>query len=89
MRDERAGLLRSLAQEGLEAATVAARLPRRIDTVVTRLDEGRLAVTAPALERRVARLERTLRRLVSVLPLAHALLAGVVGRAMRRGRRAA
>ncbi|MCR8670192.1 AarF/ABC1/UbiB kinase family protein [Agrococcus sp. HG114] len=114
LQEERGGLVRSLAEEGLDAAVIAARLPGRIDRVVTRLEDGRLAVTAPALERRVARVERALRRVVSatlfaglviagavlvpvdgalgaalmalsLLPLAHVLVAGLVGRAMRHG----
>lgn len=78
LREERGGLVRSIAQEGLDAAAVAARLPGRIDRVVTRLEEGRLAVTAPALERRIARVERTLRRLVSAILFAGLLVAGAV-----------
>ncbi|WP_425845851.1 ABC1 kinase family protein [Agrococcus sp. TSP3-2-1] len=78
LREERGGLVRAIAQEGLDAAAVAARLPGRIDRVVTRLEEGRLAVTAPALERRIARVERTLRRLVSAILFAGLLVAGAV-----------
>ncbi|QUW19344.1 AarF/UbiB family protein [Agrococcus sp. Marseille-Q4369] len=78
LREERGGLVRSIAQEGLDAAAVAARLPGRIDRVVTRLEEGRLAVTAPALERRIARVERMLRRLVSAILFAGLLVAGAV-----------
>lgn len=116
LREERGGLVRSLAREGLDAAAVAVRLPGRIDRVVTRLEEGRLAVTAPALERRIARVERALRRLISAilfagllvagavllpqggvlgttlmvlsaLPLAHVVVAGLVARARRHGPR--
>lgn len=78
LREQRGGLVRSIAQEALDAAAVAARLPGRIDRVVTRLEEGRLAVTAPALERRIARVERTLRRLVSAILFAGLLVAGAV-----------
>ncbi|WP_026373679.1 ABC1 kinase family protein [Agrococcus lahaulensis] len=78
LREERGGLVRSLAQEALDEAAVAVRLPARIDRVVTRLEEGRLAVTAPALERRIARVERALRRLVSAILFAGLLVAGAV-----------
>ncbi len=106
---EGGNLLQDVAKRALSAASTLARLPQRVDELATRVEEGRLTAENPKLERRIARLERTGRRVVSavlfaalliggillrsqdvvlgtvlmavaVLPLLHALLAGIVGR---------
>jgi len=100
------------AKQALSIASTLVSLPRRLDDLVTRIDEGRVSVQTPGVDRRLTGIERVAGRListilfavllvggvmlraqdvvlgtvlmgVSVLPLLHALLAGVVG---RRGR---
>ncbi|SDR65275.1 ABC1 kinase family protein [Agrococcus carbonis] len=113
VRDGRGNLARAAVDEALALARLVVGLPRRLDRLATRAEEGRLAVESPRLERRVARLERATGRVVSallftgllvagaivrstdavlgtvlmvasVVPLAHAVLAGVIGRSRSR-----
>ena len=81
LRDERGNLAKDLGQQVLEVAGVAWRLPKRLDAMITRIEDGSVAVESPRLERRVARLERTARRLVSALLFGALLVAGAVLRA--------
>lgn len=78
LRDERGNLVQGFAQDALSTVGVAARLPRRIDALVTRIENGRLAVDVPAIDRRVARLERTARRIVSAVLFAGLLIGGIL-----------
>ncbi|WP_419817368.1 ABC1 kinase family protein [Glaciibacter flavus] len=81
LRDERGNVVQDVAKQALEVAGIAWRLPKRLDALVTRFEDGSVATVSPALERRVARLERTARRVVSVLVFGILLIAGAVVRA--------
>ncbi|MGG7509959.1 ABC1 kinase family protein [Plantibacter sp. YIM 135249] len=81
LKDERGNVVQDLAKQAMDVAGIAVRLPKRLDTVIDRLEEGTLAVTSPRLERRVARLERTALRLVSAILFGSLLIAGAVLRA--------
>ncbi len=78
LRDERGNLAKDLAKQVAEVAGIAWRLPKRLDALLTRADEGSLAVESPHLERRVARLERAARRLGSALVFGALLIGGAV-----------
>jgi predicted unusual protein kinase regulating ubiquinone biosynthesis (AarF/ABC1/UbiB family) len=78
LRDERGNVVQDLGKQALETAGIALRLPKRLDALLTQVDNGSLAVTSPRLERRVARLERTARRVVSALIFGALLIAGAV-----------
>jgi predicted unusual protein kinase regulating ubiquinone biosynthesis (AarF/ABC1/UbiB family) len=78
LRDEGGNAVQDFAREAVDIATVALRLPKRLDAVVTRIEDGSLAVRSPELERRVGRLERTARRLISALLFGALLIAGAV-----------
>jgi predicted unusual protein kinase regulating ubiquinone biosynthesis (AarF/ABC1/UbiB family) len=81
LRDESGNVAQDLAQQALEVIGAAWRLPKRLDELVTRIENGSVAVGNPVLERRVARLERTARRLVSVLLFGALLIGGALLRA--------
>jgi predicted unusual protein kinase regulating ubiquinone biosynthesis (AarF/ABC1/UbiB family) len=81
IRDERGNVVQDLAKQALEIAGVALRLPKRLDSLADRLEDGSLAVTSPRLEQRVARLERTARRLIAAVLFGGLLIAGAVVRA--------
>ncbi|WP_242616470.1 ABC1 kinase family protein [Microterricola gilva] len=81
LREEGGNAVQDVAREALDVAAVAWRLPKRVDAVVTRLEDGEIAVRSPELERRVGRLERIARRLVSALLFGALLIAGAVLRA--------
>jgi predicted unusual protein kinase regulating ubiquinone biosynthesis (AarF/ABC1/UbiB family) len=78
LRDERGNLLQDLGQQALEVAGLAWRLPKRLDALVTRIEDGSVAVAAPRLEQRVSRLERTARRLISAIVFGGLLIAGAI-----------
>jgi predicted unusual protein kinase regulating ubiquinone biosynthesis (AarF/ABC1/UbiB family) len=81
LRDERGNVVQDLAKQALEVAGLAWRLPKRVDGLLTRIEDGSVAVTTPRLEQRVGRLERTARRLISAIVFGALLVAGAVLRA--------
>ena len=78
LRDERGGIVRSVVDEAASTVALAARLPRRLDGLVTRLEDGEVAVETPRLDVRIGRLERAVSRLVSALLFFGLLLGGVL-----------
>ncbi len=111
--DERGGVIGSLAREVVSTVGIAARLPRRLDDLATRLEGGEIEVATPRLDQRLRQLERTAGRIISavlfvgllvsgvllrpadavmgtvlmalsVIPLLHAVLAGLLGGRQRR-----
>jgi predicted unusual protein kinase regulating ubiquinone biosynthesis (AarF/ABC1/UbiB family) len=81
LRDERGNIVEDVAQQALDAAATALRLPKRLDALAGRLEEGSLAVANPRLERQIARLDRSNRRSASALVFAALLIAGAIVRA--------
>ncbi len=86
LREESGGVAQELGRSLLTWVEAMARLPQRVDALATRVEEGRVAVGVPALDRRVARLERVGRRLVAAVVFAGMLIGGVL-LADLRGRR--
>ncbi|KQO96926.1 ABC1 kinase family protein [Leifsonia sp. Leaf264] len=80
LRDERGNVVQDVARQALETAGLAWRLPKRLDSLVTRIEDGSVSMANPALERRVARLERAMRRVVSAVLFGALLVAGAVVR---------
>ncbi|MFP5365872.1 MAG: ABC1 kinase family protein [Actinomycetes bacterium] len=80
LRDERGNLVQDAARQALDAAALAVRLPGRLDGLITRLEDGTLAMATPRLERHVARLDRTARRTASSLVFGALLVAGALVR---------
>ncbi|WP_233265385.1 ABC1 kinase family protein [Leifsonia sp. AG29] len=81
LRDEGGNVLQDFAREAVDILGVAWRLPKRVDALLDRIEDGRLEVTDPRLERQAIRLERTARRLVAALIFGSVLLAGALVRA--------
>lgn len=80
IREERGNVVRDLGTRVSETAGTLARLPGRLDALLTRIDDGALPISDPTLERRVGTLERTLRRAISALVFAGLLAGGVLVR---------
>lgn len=80
LRDEGANLLGDVARQAWEAAGLAWRLPKRLDAVLTRVEDGTLPLSVPRLEAAVDRLDRTTRRGVSAVVFAALLVAGAIVR---------
>ncbi len=78
IRAEGGNLLQDAGKRLLSSVGIIARLPQRLDTLATRMEEGRLAVETPRLERRVAALERTGRRVISTILFAALLIGGIL-----------
>ncbi|NTV39740.1 MAG: AarF/ABC1/UbiB kinase family protein, partial [Demequinaceae bacterium] len=81
LRDETGNLVADFGRQALDNAGVIWRMPARLDEVLNQIEDGSLAVASPKLEREVARLDRTARRLVSAGLFAALLIAGAVVRA--------
>jgi predicted unusual protein kinase regulating ubiquinone biosynthesis (AarF/ABC1/UbiB family) len=69
--------LSALGGEILSALSVLAQLPRRIDSTLTRLDQGLIAVRLPELENTLKRLDRTTRRVPVAILSATLMLGGI------------
>ena len=80
LRDEGGNVAADLGRQALNNAGVLWRMPARLDAVLTHIEDGSLRVNAPRLERRVTRLERTERRLVSTGMFSALLIAGALVR---------
>jgi len=81
LRDERGNVAQDLGKQALENVGIAWGLPKRLDGLITKVEDGTVAVASPGLERRVARLERTVSRVGSALVFGALLIAGAVLRA--------
>jgi predicted unusual protein kinase regulating ubiquinone biosynthesis (AarF/ABC1/UbiB family) len=78
LRDERGNVLSDAAQQAASMVGVAARLPQRLDAVITRVEEGSVSVDTSRLERRVALLEALARRILSGVLFVGLLISGAV-----------
>ncbi|MDY0914839.1 ABC1 kinase family protein [Rathayibacter festucae] len=81
IREERGNVAQDVGRQALDTLGLLVRLPRRLDELATTLEDGTLAVTVPTVERRLNRLEGTVRRVVSAVLFAGLLIAGAVVRA--------
>ena len=78
IRSEGGNLVQDVAKQVVSVAGTLARLPQRLDDLTTRIEEGRVSVQTPKLDRRLALLERTGRQLVSAVLFAALLIGGIV-----------
>jgi len=78
LREESGNILAETARSALAAAGVFVRLPGRIDTLITRVNDGVVTVATPALDRRLGRLERLIRRAVGAILFAGFLVGGIL-----------
>ncbi|MFW0775715.1 ABC1 kinase family protein [Paenarthrobacter nitroguajacolicus] len=81
LRDERGNLINDVASQAFDAAAVALRLPKRLDGLVTKLEDGSLQVSNRRLERQLARIVVLVKRAVGALIFGALLVAGSVIRA--------
>jgi predicted unusual protein kinase regulating ubiquinone biosynthesis (AarF/ABC1/UbiB family) len=81
IREESGNVVTAFAKEAGDIARTAARLPRRLEGLADRLEEGRIAVQNPRLERRLREAERTGRRVISAVLFAALFLGGLLLRA--------
>lgn len=78
LRDETGNTVKAFAQEAWTNVGVAARLPARIDAVITEIEQGTITFDTSRLERRLSRLERIGLRVVSAVLFAGLVVAGAL-----------
>ncbi|MBT8161777.1 MULTISPECIES: AarF/ABC1/UbiB kinase family protein [Arthrobacter] len=81
MRDERGNVVQEVARQAFDAVGIAFGLPKRVDGLLARIEEGPLSVANPRLEQQVSRLTRVTRRLASLVIFGALLIAGAILRA--------
>lgn len=81
LREERGNLMGAVAREAASVAGIVARLPRRTDDLLTKVENGQLTVDLSRMETRMNRIERLARRVISAVLFAALLIAGAVLRA--------
>lgn len=77
--------LNSLRREAVSILSNLARLPQRLDSALVRLDQGRVAIRTPELEKRVRQLDRSTRRVAVAVVAAALFLGGIVLRTVGDG----
>ncbi|WP_295789716.1 AarF/ABC1/UbiB kinase family protein [uncultured Microbacterium sp.] len=78
IREESGNTAQALVREVGAVAAVTARLPRRIDNLIERFEDGSVMVQTPRIERRMRDLERMVRRVVSSVLFTGLLIGGVL-----------
>lgn len=78
LRDEAGNTVKAAAEQVWTSAGIAVRLPQRIDTVITRIEQGEITFNTSRLERRLARLERIGIRAISSVMFAGFVIGGAL-----------
>ncbi len=78
IRDQRGPAVQDIARRAGATAATALRLPGRLSDAVDRIEEGRVTVRTPDLDRRVAALERMGRRIISAVLFTGLLVTGTL-----------
>jgi predicted unusual protein kinase regulating ubiquinone biosynthesis (AarF/ABC1/UbiB family) len=78
IRAEGGNVVQAFLRDGLSSLTLLARLPRRVDSVITRAELGQLSIRTPELERRTAALNRTVRQLISAVLFGALFIGGLI-----------
>ena len=78
IRDETGNVIQDFARQAISTVGLVARLPRRIDELITRIDEGTITVQTPRLDRRLATIERGIRQAIAAVIFAALLIGGIL-----------
>jgi predicted unusual protein kinase regulating ubiquinone biosynthesis (AarF/ABC1/UbiB family) len=78
IRDESANLVQDVAKQALATLRILVGLPGRIDTLLTRVDQGNLTVQTPRIDRRLSSIERLIRQAIGAIVFAALLVGGVL-----------
>ncbi|GAA2181377.1 AarF/UbiB family protein [Leucobacter tardus] len=78
LRDERGNLIREFSENAVSTLGTLAALPRRVDALLTSVDQGRLVFDTSSVERRLARLEQLGRRIISAVLFLALLVGGIL-----------
>ncbi|WP_217178842.1 AarF/ABC1/UbiB kinase family protein [Streptomyces sp. AC495_CC817] len=78
LSEESSGLMRDMATQAAASAGILWRLPQRVDSLLTRIDQGAVTFDTSRLERRLDRLEHVARRIASGVLFAALLVGGAI-----------
>ena len=78
IRTEGGNVVQDLAKQAVTVAGTLARLPQRLDDLTTRIEEGRVSLQTPQLDRRIGALERMGRQVISAVLFAALLIGGIL-----------
>lgn len=78
IRAEGGNVVKEFLKDGLSSLALLSRLPKRVDSLITRAEMGQLTLRNPVLERRLATLNRSVRRVLSVLLFGVLFLGGLI-----------
>ncbi len=78
LREESGNVVLTATREAVSIAGIALRLPKRIDTLITRINDGTVTVATPTIDRRLSRLERLVGRAVGAVLFAGFLIGGIL-----------
>ncbi|EPR75606.1 Ubiquinone biosynthesis monooxygenase UbiB [Leifsonia rubra CMS 76R] len=77
-RDEGGGTAREFAKQALSSAGLLLRLPQQLESVVTLMQRGQLAVETPGADKRLRMIEQLVRRTLSAVLFVGLLLGGIL-----------
>src|SRR5690606_8132000 len=78
LRDESGGLLRDVGAQAVSNAGIVWRLPKRVDDLITRVDEGSVTFDTSRLEKRLDTIIGVARRAVSAILFAGCVVGGAL-----------
>jgi predicted unusual protein kinase regulating ubiquinone biosynthesis (AarF/ABC1/UbiB family) len=78
IRAEGGNVVQAFLRDGLSSLRLLGRLPKRLDSVITRAELGQLSIRNPELEKRTSALTRTVRQLMSTVLFGVLFIAGII-----------
>jgi predicted unusual protein kinase regulating ubiquinone biosynthesis (AarF/ABC1/UbiB family) len=78
IRAEGGNVIQAFLKDGLSTFALLTRLPKRVDSLITRAEMGQLTMRNPELERRTATVNRSVRRVISAVLFGVLFLGGLI-----------
>jgi predicted unusual protein kinase regulating ubiquinone biosynthesis (AarF/ABC1/UbiB family) len=78
IRAEGGNVIQAFLKDGLSTFALLTRLPKRVDSLITRAEMGQLTMRNPELERRTATVNRSVRRVISTVLFGVLFLGGLI-----------
>lgn len=78
IRAEGGNVIQAFLKDGLSNFALLTRLPKRMDSIITRAERGELILRNPELERRTSALNRSVRRVISAVVFGVLFIGGLI-----------
>jgi predicted unusual protein kinase regulating ubiquinone biosynthesis (AarF/ABC1/UbiB family) len=78
VRAESGNFVEAFARDAWSSLRTVAQLPKRLDSLLTRIEDGQLVVRSPEVERRTSEVMRMVRRLISAVMFCGLLISGIL-----------